>query len=394
VLSGITLLGVERVSIADSLGRVLAETIGSPIDHPAFDNSAMDGYAVRWCDVQGTTPDTPVILAVSQEIPAGSVPAPLEPGTAARVMTGGMIPAGADTVVTREDTVERGDTVGIVALPDRGEGAHVRKRGENIARDSAVMAPGRLIKAGEIGLMAVFGRCFVLVRRRPVVAIVSTGDELVEIDHVPGPGQITNSSSHMLAALVAEAGGVPTVLPIASDTLESTRETFQMAMAAADIVLSIGGVSVGDYDVVKVVMDELCGELDFWRVRMSPGKPLAFGVTADGVPLIGLPGNPVSTFVSFYQFVRPAIRRAQGLADLGLPTVRARLDAPVRSSPTRLDFVRGQVTFAADAVTFTPYPQQGSGNPMSIAGVNALARIPIDVAAMKAGDTVTVELLP
>lgn len=394
VLKGIERLGVERVSLAGALGRSLAETVRSPIDHPLFNNSAVDGYAVRWAEVEAASEGEPVALGVSQDIPAGSQPVDLQPGTAARVMTGGMVPFGADTVIMREDTEERGETVAIVNLPAGGRGSHLRERGENIARDSVVLEAGHCIKAGEIGLLAAFGRSFVRVVRRPVVAVVSTGDELVEIDQTPGPGQIVNSSSHMLAALITEAGGLPMVMPIASDTVESTREVLTMAMAAADLVVTIGGVSVGDYDVVKDVMGELCGSLDFWRVRMKPGKPLAFGVSTSGVPLIGVPGNPVSSFVSFYQFVRPALRKAQGLADLTLPSVRAQLATAVTSKCTRLDFLRGRLRIGPGGLFFVPHAGQGSGNPMSAVDVNALAQIPIEVTALAVGDEVTVELLP
>ncbi|MBH24657.1 MAG: hypothetical protein CMH57_09440 [Myxococcales bacterium] len=399
ILSAVSRGERELVAVTAAAGRVLAEPIRSTIDHPPFHNSAMDGYAVRWDEVHRATPDSPIALPVTLDVPAGEAPATLPPGGAARIMTGAPLPEGADTVIVREDTDEsRPGQVLIQGLPDKGRGAHIRWRGENVAAGDLILDAGAPLRGGEVGLLAMNGRVMVPVSRRPRVAIVSTGDELVDLGEQPGPGQIVNSSGPMLAALVAEAGGDPWLLPIARDTLEATRARFQEALGGADLVVSMGGVSVGDHDVVKVVLGELCDGLEFWKIRMKPGKPLAFGRSRQGgTPLVGLPGNPVSSWVSFLQFVRPAIRKALGLARLELPTVQARLTCAIRSPGSRLEFQRGRLEPAEPGsgapFSFTPIAGQGSGNLMSLVQVDGLARIPTGCSSLGAGEVVTVEVV-
>lgn len=394
ILEGAAPLGDEVVSLEQAHGRVLAEVIHAPEDVPSFDNSAMDGFAVRWAEVQAVAQGQEVALPVLVEAPAGAAPSTLPPGGVARIMTGGPLPQGADTVVMREDTRMQGEQVVISALPGKGQGAHIRRRGEVLARGQEVLRPGVALRAGELGLLATFGRAHVQVRRRPRVALVATGDELVELGQVPGPGQIVASSRPMLAALVEAAGGQVLRLPIARDTVEDTARVFSQALQVADVVLSTGGVSVGDHDVVRDVMVDLCQGLGFWKVRMKPGKPLAFGRTQSGVALLGLPGNPVSTYVSFWLFVWPLLRRLQGIAPEALEVVEARLELGLRSTPKRLEMVRGVLRWTARGWSFVPFGGQGSADMTSLLGVNALARIPVGCAGLEAGQAVQVERLP
>ncbi len=396
ILSGVSVVGTERVALTQAHGRVLAEPIVAPADHPAFDNSAMDGYAVRWDEVASVSQNQTIRLPVSLEAPAGASPGVLLPGTAARIMTGGPLPKGADTVIMREDTDEsEPDHVTIKALPGNGQGAHIRRQGENIHVGQVVLEPGVLLRGGEIGLLATCGKAVVAVRRRPVVAIISTGDELVEVGQATAPGQIINSSGYALAALVQECGAQARVLPIAPDEFEPTRQVFMEALGSAELVVSTGGVSVGDRDVVKDVLEALCAQLSFWKVRVKPGKPLAFGVSQQGkVPLIGVPGNPVSAYVGFWQFVRPAILKAQGRSDWCLARVSARLGRAVRSTQRRLDLQRGVLRAdGAGGYEFMPCGDQGSGNLLSTTGINALAHIPIGVGSLEQGQQVDVEVL-
>ena len=313
-----------------------------------------------------------------------------------RIFTGGRVPEGADTVVMREDTEVVGNRMRFTSLPGAGRGAHIRRRGTYVTRGQRLLEPGTVIGSSEIGLLATCNRATIPVRPRPRVAVLSTGDELVPLGAALGPGQIVNSNAHMLAALVREAGGVPIVLPIVRDEFDATREAFEDAVGASDLVVSMGGVSVGDRDLVKPVMEEICDALDFWKVQLKPGKPLAFGVAREGTPLIGLPGNPVSTWVGFFQFVRPALRKLLGCADLFLPQRRMILDADVRSTPHRLDLVRGRLVQPSGSTQtrFVPLSDQSSGNPMSIVGADALGHIPVGVSRLVAGDEILVELLP
>lgn len=381
---------VER-GIDEALGFVLAESITAPVSAPPFDNSAMDGYAVRWADCSGEK--LPVSLPIAFDVPAGVDPAgEMPPGSAVRIMTGGRVPIGADTVIMREDTEESTDRVSIRSLPRAG--ANVRKCGTYFEKGGALLDRGTLLDPGAVGLLASVGICRARVHRRPRVAVVSTGDELVTLGQTPGPSQIVNSSAHMLRGLITEAGGTPVILPIARDTVENCRAHFDDALASADMVISIGGVSVGDFDVVREVMQSLGSEMGFWKVKMKPGKPLAFGLVG-GTPLLGLPGNPVSSFVSFFQFVFPAIRRLRGLqGDGALERVQARLATSLRSPAARADYQRGTLTGGDGAWSFHPVSHQGSGNLTSVANCQGFAIIPEGVAGLEEGATVSVERLP
>lgn len=398
ILERLNTLDTERVFLDAAGGRVLAETLVSPADSPRFDNSARDGFALRYDDLDADGKTLRVIATIA----AGTHPdVRVEPGTAARIMTGAPVPDGADTVVMQE-YCEFDDDAGSVTIPDTAlvdRGAWVRHAGENMAEGEAILEPGAPIGPADVGLLASFGRSLVTVSRRPRVAIVSTGDELVDLDDTAGAGKIVNSNAYMLAALVEQRGGEAMVLPIAADDEDAIRQTFGRALRAADLVISSGGVSVGDFDITGRIVDELTGGMDFWKIRMKPGKPLAFGTSELGgrrVGLIGLPGNPNSCFVCFHQFVRPAMAVLQGVApeQTLLARVQARLAADVGSTPRRREYLSGKLdTRAPDGPVFYPADNQNSGNLRLFCQADALGTVEEGVAEMSAGDTIAVELL-
>jgi molybdopterin molybdotransferase len=402
ILSHVRPLDAERVPVLDALGRVLAEEIVSDIDIPPFDNSAMDGYSVRAADVAGASPDAPVRLAVTGSVAAGYVSSErLAPGTAIRIMTGAPLPQGADAVVPFEDTddMDRSKEARLEAPAAeiqvrRAVRArdHTRPAGEDIRRGEPAMGAGRVIRPQEIGVLASLGHESVLVHRRPRVAILATGDELLEIHEPLAPGKIRNSNEYTNAALVVRTGGVPLRLGIARDTrADLTHKIRQGLEQGADLFLTSGGVSVGDYDVVKDVLGTE-GEMQFWQVNMKPGKPLAFGLLPGGVPLIGLPGNPVSAMVSFEQFARPAILKMLGHRDLAKPTIRAIVDEPVSNSGRR-GFVRVVVSRRADGYHARTTGEQGSGVLTSMAKANGLAIVPEGILHVEAGTELAVQML-
>lgn len=402
ILSHVRPLNPERVAILDALGRVLAEEIVSDIDIPPFDNSAMDGYAVRAADVAGASPESPVRLAVTGSVAAGYVSSGrVEPGTAIRIMTGAPLPDGADAVVPFEDTgdMDRSKKARLeepaseievrVAVHARD---NTRPAGEDMRRGEVAMSAGRVVRPQEIGVLASLGRETVLVHRRPRVAILATGDELLEIHEPLAPGKIRNSNEYTNAALVTRTGGAPIRLGIARDTQADLTDKIRQGLKqGADLFLTSGGVSVGDYDVVKDVLGTE-GEMQFWQVNMKPGKPLAFGLLPGGVPLIGLPGNPVSAMVSFEQFARPAILKMLGHQDLDKPTVRAILDEPLTNSGRR-GFMRVVVVRRADGYHARSTGEQGSGVLTSMAKANGLAVVPEGTLRVDAGSEVVVQML-
>jgi molybdopterin molybdotransferase len=346
VLSRIAVLPAERVPLLEALGRVLAEDVVSDIDIAPFDNSAMDGYAVRFADVASAGADSPVTLEVVEHIPAGVAPrVPIGRGQASRIMTGAPMPEGADAVVKVEVTKAgpagggAGDTVEILEPVKRGE--NLRLRGEEVRAGDAVLIAGEVVGSAAIGLAASVGHAELLVHRRPRVAIVSTGDELVDVTETPGPGKIRNSNSHSLAAQVLDAGAEPHVLGVARDNEADTRALLVRA-PEFDLMITTGGVSMGDFDVVKTVLEEI-GELDFWKVAMRPGAPQTFG-TIGGTPFFGLPGNPTSGMVGFELFVRPAIRKMAGFASLARPRAVATLTHDVKKKADRRYYLRSRLT--------------------------------------------------
>jgi molybdopterin molybdotransferase len=402
ILSHIRPLEPEQVSILDALGRVLVESIVSDTNIPPFDNSAMDGYAVRSADVADATPESPVSLAVIGSVAAGYVAGMrVLSGTAVRIMTGAPLPEGADAVVPYEDTSdfdrpkeERLTTpANEVEIRETVEPRdHVRPAGEDIHRGELVLEPGRIIRPQEIGVLASLGHEHILVHRRPRVAILATGDELLEVHEPLEPGKIRNSNEYTNAALVSRTGGIPIRLGIARDTEADLTAKMRAGLnQGADLFLTSGGVSVGDYDVVKDVLGTE-GEMQFWQVCMKPGKPLAFGLLHGGVPLIGLPGNPVSAMVSFEQFARPAILKMLGYTDLTKPAIRAVVDTPLTNSGRR-GFVRVIVERGEDGYHARTTGEQGSGVLTSMSRANGLAIVPEETLYVEAGSELVVQML-
>jgi molybdopterin molybdotransferase len=402
ILEHVKPLEPQRVAILDSLGRVLAQEIVSDTDIPPFANSAMDGFAVRSEDVAEATPAAPVPLKVVGNVAAGYVAGTrLEPGSAIRIMTGAPLPDGADAVVPYEGTSDfdrlKEERLARPATEIDVRQAvqphdHVRPAGEDVRFQELVMVPGRIIRPQEIGVLASLGHDTVLVHRRPRVAILATGDELLEVHEPLAPGKIRNSNEYTNAALVTRTGGIPLRLGIARDTKADLISKLRSGLEqGADLFLTSGGVSVGDYDVVKDVLGTE-GQMQFWQVRMKPGKPLAFGLLAGGVPLIGLPGNPVSAMVSFEQFARPAILKMLGYTDLAKPTVRAILDDPLKNSGRR-GFVRVIVTHRQGQYHARSTGEQGSGVLTSMAKANGLAVIPEETYSVEPGTEITVQML-
>ncbi|MHB9002452.1 MAG: molybdopterin molybdotransferase MoeA [Coriobacteriia bacterium] len=346
LLERVKLLGTEYVDLLESPGRVLGADARSDIDVAPFDNSAMDGFAVRAADLAGASEQTPVALDVVAHIGAGDWwDGEVAAGQAARIMTGAPVPAGADAVVMVELSRTPGDggigsRVEFLKEPTIGE--HVRHRGEEVRAGDVVIAAGVTVSAAGVGLLASTGHATVEVYRRPRVAIIATGSELVEVAQIPGRGKIRNSNSYSIAAQVAAAGGIPVRYPIVPDELDATREAFTRAAAETDFIVTSGGVSVGDFDYVKPVLEEL-GDLLFCKVAMRPGNPQTMG-SIQGVPFFGLPGNPTSTYVGFEIFVRPALRMMQGFTALDRPIVTAMLTHDVRKKQDRRYYLRGRIT--------------------------------------------------
>jgi len=392
----------RRLPLLETLGLVLAEPIQAHEAVPPFTNSAMDGYAVRATDTAGASRDRPVTLRIVGEAPAGGA-APrwrtdtprqyLEPGTAVRVMTGALLPPGADAVVRFEETDEADgasaarDIVKVFRPVRSGE--NVRPAGEDIPAGTTVLSPGLVLGPAHLGMLAALGYTWVLVHPRPKVAILATGDEVVPPDYPLAPGQIRNSNSYVLAALVTQTGGLPYLIGIAADH-ESDLERCLRAASGADLILTSGGVSQGDYDRVKEYL-RVRGRFEIWQVRIKPGKPMAFGFV-DEVPVIALPGNPVASVVAFLQFARPAILRLLGRRDLDPLRVRATLTQRVENSGRRRHYVRARLERQGSELLVTPVPNQGAGVLSGLAAGNCLAIIPEDWAEAPAGSEVEVEL--
>jgi molybdopterin molybdotransferase len=390
ILDTVKGLGMEKVDILSSLGRVLGEDVVARYSIPPWDNSAMDGYAVRCEDIAGATPARPVLLKVVEDLPAGTVATrEVGKGEAIRIMTGAPVPPHADTVVKVEDTRKEGAEVAVLLNVSKGE--HIRRAGEDVRSGEVVFKKGTALRPAEVGVLSSLQRSFVYVYQRPRVAILSTGDELVDVDGELEGGKIVNSNTYSLASLVRDAGGVPLILGIAKDTREDLVAKFYGGLHA-DMILSSGGVSVGDYDLVKEVLKDLGVEMKFWKVAMRPGQPLAFGVIG-GKPTFGLPGNPVSAMVSFEEFVRPAMRKAGGERRLFRPVVDAVLKEDMEKKPGRRHFVRCIVTLKEGRYTATATGEQGSGILTSMVRANGLIVLQEEKTSFKAGEMVKVQLL-
>lgn len=391
VLDAAPSLGLEKVSILDALGRVLGEDIVAERDNPPWDNSAMDGFAVRWEDIkQEHAIQKPVTLSVIEDVPAGTMPSKtVGSGQAIRIMTGAPIPRGADTVIKVEDTEQGPDVVRVFKAELKG--ANIRPQGEDVKKGDCIIAKGTRIRPGEVGMLAILAKSFVFVHQRPRVAILSTGDELADLDERFSEEKIINSNSYGIAAAVQEAGGIPFLLGIARDTPAALKEKISQGLNADILVLS-GGVSMGDHDFTKAVFRELGAEMNFWKLAIRPGQPLAFGKIQAKLAF-GLPGNPVSSMVTFEQLVRPALLKMSGCRSYGRSVVQAKFQERFSKRGDRRHFLRGILTSEDGVFKVRTTGAQGSGILTSMVKANCLIDVPVEVERLNPGDDVTVQLL-
>ncbi len=384
VLERTPVLEAEEVGLADAVGRVAAEAVVSPIDLPRFPASAVDGYAIRSGDGGGR-------LRVTGESAAGRpLPGPLPAGAAARILTGGVLPEGADSVVMVEDVEQLGEWVVVPTGFPSGRNFH--RPGDDLRAGEPVVAPGTRLGAAELGLLAALGIPTVRVHRRPRVALMSTGDELVEVGQPVGPGQITDSNRWALLAALREAGAEVEILGIAPDQPVPLRRLVLAALERNDVLVTSGGVSVGTHDLVKPLLETL-GEVLIGRVKLKPGKPFTFATLPGGRVAFGLPGFPVSSLVTFEVFVRPALRRMQGHRELGRPTLPVRLGYDARAAGDRTEYQRVTLHREGRDLVARTTGSQSSSRLMSLAGAHALVRIPPGEEGIPAGTVVEAMVL-
>lgn len=395
LLQALAVCGVETIATRGGHGRVLAEEIRANSDYPRFDNSSMDGFAVRAADVTGASQHAPVALAVIGEAPAGAVFAgQVGARQAVRIMTGGALPAGADAVVPVEDTDAPGAQPGAELPPQvlvkraLKPGDFVRPKGQDYRQGDALLAPGRRLRPADLALVAMLGIAELRVHRKPKVAVFSSGNELVEVGGPLGPGAIYETNSYALAALIESCGAEAILLGIAGDTLEDvTAHLERAAESGADLILTSAGVSVGAYDYLREAVSRN-GTLDFWKVNMRPGKPFTFG-NYRGTAYIGLPGNPASAFVGFEVFVRPALEKMAGVRGWQRRCERMRIGEDVRSDG-RESFLRVQIKDQGDERVALLTGHQGSGNLYSLVQAEGLMIVPAGVTEISAGSLVDV----
>lgn len=386
ILSSVAALGSETLGLRDALGRVLAEAVDADRLIPPVDNSAMDGFALRSEDAAAP----PARLRVVDEIAAGARPSrKLGPGEAARVLTGAPLPEGADAVVMQEVTRREGDTLEVLEAVQRGE--HVRRAGADVSPGMRILEPGRALRPADIGMLSALGRTQLSAVARARVAILATGDELVEPDRLRADGRIVSSNSYGLQAAVLDAGAEPVLLGITRDEPDAIAESFRRALRC-DVVISTGGVSVGDRDWIKSVLADLGGDMRLWRVRMKPGAPLAF-VTLEGRPVFGLPGNPVSTLVTFEQFVRPALLKMMGRREIFRPVERVRLAQAYSKPAGRAHFVRVELERGEGLPVARVSTDQSSGVLLSMVHADALVFVPEEATELPAHAEVPAILL-
>lgn len=384
----------ESVSLLAATGRVLSESIISPHDFPHWDNSAMDGYAVRYEDVQAATETAPVELSIVEEIAAGQQPSQaITTGECARIFTGAMMPAGADTIVIQENTQRQGDRVQIMVAPEPW--AFIRERGAYLRQGERLLSVGSIVNSPEIAVLAAVQRTEVQVYRRPRVAILSTGNELVLPGQPLQPGQIVDSNQYALASLVQQTGGVPLCQGIVPDDPTKLEAAIATALDEADLVLSSGGVSVGDYDYVDQILNNLGASIEIHSVAVKPGKPLTVASFSNTQPpklYFGLPGNPVSALVSFWRFVAPALRKLSGRSEgWPAPFVTARSRQTLKAGGKRETYLWGQLYAAPTELEFSlASGSHSSGNLINIMGTQGLAVVPIGVNKIEAGSQVRV----
>jgi molybdopterin molybdotransferase len=387
ILEVVSPLSELDLSLLDAHGCVLAEDVTSSHPLPPFDNSAMDGYAVRRADVAGASEESPTMLPVVGDVAAGSAtPYTVQPGLCVRIMTGAPLPPGADAVVPVEWTDGGIAAVAIRRTPP--EGAHIRRAGEDVTAGQQVLPAGTHLGAAQVALLAAVGRARVLARPRPRVVILSTGSELVEPGTPLGHGQIVDSNSYGLTCAAREAGAIAFRVGITTDDPREFRGTLEDQLIRADCIITSGGVSAGAYDVVKEVLSQL-GTVGFHRVAMQPGMPQGFGtVGPEATPFFGLPGNPVSALISFEVFVRPALRRMLGTEPIQRPTVRAKLESPIRKGAGRRQFARGRLRVKDGAYVVAPFEGPGSHLLADYAAANTLVVVPEETTELPAGAAV------
>ena len=391
ILDSIQELVPLDVALLEAGNTVLAETVTASVDLPQFDNSAMDGYAVVAADVAGASETSPVTLSVVGDIAAGDQEAHgLRSGLCARIMTGAPVPAGADAIIPVEWT--DGGTVKVAIRRSSSAGNYIRRRGEDVTDGQVVLEAGTRLGAAQIGMLAAVGKARVLVRPRPRVVVLSTGSELVEPGRPLGPGQIWDSNGYALTAAATEVGAVGFRQGVVDDDPRRVLDVIEEQLGFADVVITSGGVSMGARDVVKEVLTGL-GTMSFDEVAMRPGKPQGFGMLDGRTPVFTLPGNPVSAYVSFQVFVRPALRALQGLPP-DSPAVVARLTAPVTSPSGLRHFLRGDLAYRDGEYLVAPAEAQGSHHVFALASSNCLMVVPEDVTSLSAGDRVDVLRLP
>jgi molybdopterin molybdotransferase len=380
VLTDVPLVGNERVNLRDAAGRVLAKAVVARGPFPPFAASAMDGYAVAVTSFTGAGPWT---LEVAGESRVGREPAPLSNGAACRIFTGAPVPPGADTVVMQEDVEREGHRAVFQSAPDRG--AHIRQIGEDIVAGAVALEAGARLGAFQLALAASLDHPELVVAERPRVTILCTGDELRSPGEPPRPGTIAESNSIGLRLLCEQAGASVTIAPLVGDDLSATRSAVERGLAASDLLVTVGGVSVGDHDVVRPALEQAGVTLGFWKVAIKPGKPLALG-RAGRVRVLSLPGNPASSMVTFALFGLPLLRAMQGDKN-PLPTLlRARLGARITRKPGRLEFVRSRLAMQDDVLTVIPLSNQASGAVTSMAWSDALAIVPSEATSLAEGE--------
>ena len=389
ILDSIVVLPPEKRGVLDSLGYILAEDVYAVENIPPFRNSAMDGYAVIAEDTQTASKDCPIQLSIIESIPAGYAPTKhVAHGQAARIMTGAMMPKGADAVVMVEETQSVGNQVRVFDSVEKDE--NVRFAGESVRQGELVMAEGKRICPPEISMLASLNRSEVEVFRRPRVAVISTGDELTPLGEPLKPGKIRDSNRYGICAQIQEAACYPIDMGIANDDEVALERKFRIAVNQADAIVTSGGVSVGDHDSVRKVLARM-GEIDFWRVAMKPGKPQAYGFI-DGVPIFGLPGNPVSSLVVFELFVRPALFKMAGHTELFRRTFQAILEDDVVNSDGRVNYMRAIITSRNDEYYAKITGSQGSGILYSLVLANGFIIVPAGT-TINAGEAVEAQLL-
>lgn len=402
ILGFVNVLEVEEKPLLDCLGQVLAEDIYAPFDVPPRDNSAMDGYALQTGSIVGASYESPVTLRIIGELPAGSTTDyKVIPGTAVRIMTGAIVPDSADVVVpfelTDEIDTKRSSTsnTDVCINKELSKGANIRRQGEDISKGDLVIERGKILRPADIGILASLGKAAISVIRRPIVAILATGDEVADISEPLPPGKIYNSNTYSVAAQIMKYGGIPRILGIAPDDIDKLSDALRSGLDC-DMLITSGGVSKGDYDIVKDVLARE-GDVSFWTVKMKPGKPLAFG-TFNGkynkkVPHLGLPGNPVSTMITFEVFARPSILKMMGKTDLNKPVINAVLEDHIKKDDNRRYYARVIVDKKGDRYYARLTGPQGSGILSSVLNANGLAVIPEEIQEVKPGTDIKVMML-